>query len=109
LLSFSISGQTKLSSKNRSAIKEYNNGVSYFGAGKMSEASSALLSAVTKDPDFIEAYLVLGDLYNRQKDHKREMEMLKKAVSIDSTFFPTTYLNIGVAAYYSEEYEESIL
>lgn len=109
LFSFSISGQTKLSSKNRSAIKEYNNGVSYFGAGKMSEASSALLSAVTKDPNFIEAYLVLGDLFNRQKNHKREMEMLKKAVAIDSTFFPTTYLNIGVAAYYSEEYEESIL
>ncbi len=111
LLFFScnLSGQTKLSSKNRSAIKDYNSGISYYGAGKMREASSALISALTKDPNFIEAYLVLGDLYHNQNDYKREMEMLKKAVAIDSTFFPTTFLNIGIAAYLNAEYDESIL
>ena len=108
-ISINLSGQIKLSSKNRSAIKDYNSGVSFYGAGKKSEASSALISALTKDPNFIEAYLVLGDLYHSQDDHKKEVEILKKAVAIDSTFFPTTYLNIGIAAYLNADYEESIL
>lgn len=108
-ISINLSGQTKLSSKNRSALKDYNSGVSFYGAGKKREASSALISALTKDPNFIEAYLVLGDLYHSENDHKREMEILKKAVSIDSTFFPTTFLNIGIAAYMNADYDESIL
>lgn len=108
-ISVNLTGQNKLSSKNRSAIKDYNNGISFYGAGKKNEASSALISALTKDPNFIEAYLVLGDLYHSDSNYERELEVLKKAVAIDSTFFPTTFLNIGIASYLNADYDESIL
>jgi flagellar motor protein MotB len=68
----------------------------------------ALYFAIEKDPDFIEAYLVLGDIYNSQSKHQQEMEVLIKAVEIDSTFFPMTLFNIGVAAVKSGNYAEAI-
>lgn len=103
-----VSAQTKLTTKNKTAIKLYEDARKFYGLGKVREASDALLQAIERDKDFIEAHLLLGDIYHNQKEHLKELEILKKAVSIDSTFFPTTYFNIGVAAFNAGLYPEAI-
>ncbi len=111
LLSFlveSASSQERLSTKNRAAIKFYEDARSHYGGGRPENALEALYLAIEKDPDFIEAYLVLGDIYNGQSKHQQEMEVLIRAVEIDSTFFPMTLFNIGVAAVKSGNYSEGI-
>jgi flagellar motor protein MotB len=111
MLSFiaeSASGQERLSTKNRAAIKYYEDARSHYGGGRQEKALEALYFAIEKDADFIEAYLVLGDIYNSQSKHQQEMEVLIKAVEIDSTFFPMTLFNIGVAAVKSGNYAEAI-
>ncbi|GAO28816.1 flagellar motor protein MotB [Geofilum rubicundum] len=111
LMSFFIQGadsQERLSTKSRSAIKNYEEARSHYGGGRIENALEALYQALDKDPDFIEAYLVLGDIYNSQNMHQQEMEVLIKAVEIDSTFFPMTLFNIGVAAVKSGNYSEGI-
>lgn len=107
-LAESASAQERLSTKNRAAIKFYEDARSHFGGGRHESALQALYLAIEKDPDFIEAYLVLGDIYNGQSKHQQEMEVLIKAVEIDSTFFPMTLYNIGVAAVKSGNYSEGI-
>lgn len=104
----SVFGQERLSTKNRAAIKLYEDARSHYGAGRHENALEALYQAIDKDPDFIEAYLVLGDIYNGQNKHQQEMEMLIRALEIDSTFFPMTLFNIGVAAVKSGQYSEGI-
>ncbi len=104
----SASGQERLSTKNRAAIKYYEDARSHYGGGRPDNALEALYLAIEKDPDFIEAYLVLGDIYNGQSKHQQEMEVLIRAVEIDSTFFPMTLFNIGVAAVKSGNYSEGI-
>ena len=104
----SAMGQNKLTTKNKAAIKLYEDARNYYGLGKAVEASNALLQAIERDNNFIEPYLLLGDLYHNQKEHLKEMEILKKAVAIDSTFFPSTYLNIGIAAFNAGLYPEAI-
>lgn len=103
-----LTAQTKLSSRNKAAIKLYEDARNYYGLGKVREASGALLQAIERDKDFIEAHLLLGDIYHNQKEHLKEMEILKKAINIDSTFFPATYLNIGIASFNAGLYPEAI-
>ncbi len=106
--SLSATGQSKLTTKNKTAIKLYEDAKKNYGFGKISEAQNYLLQAIEKDKDFIEAYLLLGDIFHYQKEHLKELEILKKSVDIDSTFFPSTYLNIGIAAFNAGLYPESI-
>jgi outer membrane protein OmpA-like peptidoglycan-associated protein len=108
LFSILITGQQKLSTKNKGAIKLYEDARALYGAGKLDEASKVLYDAIDRDSKFIEAYLVLGDIFNSRKAWDKEMEILKKAVAIDSIFFPTTYFNIGVAAFNAGLYSEAI-
>lgn len=111
LLAFAVGnsyGQERLSTKNRAAIKYYEDARSHYGGGRYDSAVEALYLAIEKDPEFIEAYLVLGDIYNGQSLHQKEMEALVKAVEIDSAFFPMTLFNIGVAAVKSGNYSEAI-
>ena len=111
LLSFlvqNIDAQESLSTKNRAAIKYYEEARSHYGGGRHDEAIEFLRLAIDKDPDFIEAYLVLGDIYNGQDKYLQEMEALIRAVEIDSTFFPMTIFNIGVAAVKGGKYFEGI-
>lgn len=87
-----VSAQDKLTTKNRAAAKLYEEARNFYGLGKITQASNALLQAIDRDKDFIEAHLLLGDIYHNQKDHLKELEILKKAVAIDSTFFPRPIL-----------------
>ncbi|MDG5800014.1 OmpA family protein [Marinilabiliaceae bacterium ANBcel2] len=107
-LTVSLNGQNQLTSDNRRAVNLYNEATRYYTNGESAKAIESLYEAIDRDPEFIEAYLVLGDIYNSDNLYKQEAEVLKKAVSIDSLFFPRTHYNIGVALYKQGEYEESI-
>lgn len=100
--------QERLTSKNKVAVRLYEDARRHYGMGRANEAAEALYQAIDRDPKFIEAYLVLGDIYNNQKEYLKEMEILKKAIAIDSTFFPATILNIGVAAFNAGHYSDAL-
>ena len=104
----SFAQTNQFTTKNKTAIKYYKQAYYDYGKGYFEQTENALYEAIKKDTKFIEAYLFLGDLYNTQKEHLKELEILKKAISIDSTFFPVTFFNIGVAAFNSGFYSESI-
>ena len=98
----------KLTTKNKGAIKLYEQAMFDFGKGNIGSATANLNSAIARDPKFIEAHLLLGDIYNNRNEHLKEMEILQKALAIDSTFYPATYVNIGNAAYNAGLYSEAI-
>lgn len=93
--------------KNRKAIREYQLAVESFGKGQFQSAINSLEKAISYEDNFIEAYLVLGDLYNSSEQYDKEAEALKMAYAIDSTFFPITALNIGIAEFYNEKYVDA--
>lgn len=106
---FTLSAQKdQLRTKNKTAIKLYEQALNDYGIGNSERAAIALWEAVEKDKKFIEAYLLLGDIMNSQKLYSKEMELLIKADAIDSTFFPTTCLNIGVAAFKAGLYSDAL-
>jgi outer membrane protein OmpA-like peptidoglycan-associated protein len=98
----------KQTTKKKAAIKLYEQARNDYGIGITGKAAKVLNEAIAKDSKFIEAYLLLGDIYNTRKEYLKEMETLIKAVAIDSTFFPVTMFNIGEAAFNAGLYLEAI-
>ncbi|MDR2928997.1 MAG: OmpA family protein [Cytophagaceae bacterium] len=103
-----IVGQDKLTTKSRAATKLYEQAGEKYGRMEYNNAVRLLQLAIEKDDRFIEAYLLLGDIYDKQREYHKEMEVLQKAVTIDSTFFKMTHFNIGVAAYNAGAYADAV-
>ena len=55
--------QTKYSTKSRNAIKSYETASYLLDLNNFDEAKTELLNAVKQDDEFIEAYLLLADVY----------------------------------------------
>lgn len=98
-----------LSSKNKKAVKQYNLALENLRKIQINEAIESLTKAIDYDDKFIEAYLILGDIYHKSEFYEKESDILKKAIEIDESFFPITLLNIGEAEFYQENYEEALL
>lgn len=106
---FSLQAQQRpLSSKNRGAVRLYEQAIGAYSDGRSKEALDLLNKATERDPAFVEAFLVQGDIFNEQGEHLKELEMLKQAVALDSTFHPVALFHIGVAAVKSGLYEEGL-
>ena len=79
-----------------------------YGWGRQAEAVSYLEQAVKKDRNFTEAYLLLADIYFKRQEFAKEIEMLNKAISLDSTYFLSAYYNLGVANFYLGNRDETV-
>lgn len=107
IVSFSHA-QNQYSISNRRSIKIYEEARGEYASDNKEEARELLLKALDREPDFMEAMLLLGDLYNSLEKWEREYEILKRALEVDSMFYLPTYYNIGMAAYRSGAFEESL-
>lgn len=84
-----------LSSENKKAIKNYHRATEAYKLGEISETLLLLEKAVKLDTDFIEAWLLLGDVYTDIDSVNSAIESYEKAISIDSAFFMPAYYFIG--------------
>lgn len=107
-ISFFSEAQSRYSVDNKRAIKFYQEGRNHYADGNLEEAKELLFKALDKEAGFMEPMLLLGDLYHSQKQWDKELEILQKALNVDSTFYVPTYYNIGIAAYHAEKYDLSI-
>jgi outer membrane protein OmpA-like peptidoglycan-associated protein len=87
IFSASVNGQ-KLSTKSKKAEKAYINGENSFRIQDIASAEKYFLKAVEIDPDFFEAYMMLGDIYEKNNDDTSAVIAYNKAIEIDTTLFP---------------------
>ncbi|PRZ01054.1 WD40 repeat protein [Marinilabilia salmonicolor] len=99
------SAQSLYSIDNKRTIKFYEEGRNAYASGNIEEAEEMLFKALDREPGFIEAMLLLGDLYHSQEDWNKELKILTRALNTDSTFFIPTYYNAGMAAYNAGNYD----
>ncbi|MFA8300726.1 MAG: OmpA family protein [Hyphomicrobiales bacterium] len=92
LLSFGVTlkGQD-FSIKSRKAIKYYKKATNYYYQRNDDNAIIELGNALEKEPDFIEAYLLLGDIYTDKRKYDKAIDSYQSAIKIDSAFFPNAY------------------
>ncbi|MBT3818342.1 MAG: OmpA family protein [Lentimicrobiaceae bacterium] len=96
-------------SQNKKSIKNYNSAVSYYQMGDYQNAINSLNKSIIYDKNFIEAWLLLGDINADLKKYQEAINAYNGAIGIDSTFFPAVYYFLGGIYYEISEYYNSII
>ncbi|NSW94570.1 MAG: PD40 domain-containing protein, partial [Bacteroidales bacterium] len=89
------------------ALKAYNNGVMSYDYLDYSSAEQYLKQAVAADEKFYEAYMMLGELYTKQKKFSDAANNYRRAVKIDSLFYGPAFFFLANAEMMSGDYSSA--
>ena len=108
LLQFTVTGQEyQFTSTNKKALKFYKIGEGAFKIRENLTAESALEKSTKADKNFIEAWLLLGDVYTELNDVEKAIKAYESAILLDSLFFPRAYHFIGNLQFEKGDYLEA--
>ena len=94
LISSNILGQkyTSLKTASKKLVNAYNDATKLLMQDNQDEATHLLEQLTSSEPKFIDAWLLLGELYNEQKDFVKGRDALEKVVSLDSDYASKTWI-----------------
>lgn len=101
-----VSGQT-YSSGSKRAIKLYEKGKDALRSRAYGEAVDYFKRALEKDRSFIEAYLMLGEVYFEKNEPDKVIFYYTQAMDMNPDFFPTGYFVLGNMHLNQGEYIEA--
>lgn len=93
--SINTSSAQDYSTKNKKAIKIYEAAIQEYNLLYYDEACASLKSSIDKDPNFIEAHILLSQVYNELGQLDNSIESLENAVAINPNFFPNSFYFLG--------------
>lgn len=94
-----IIAQQTLTSHSRKARQAYLEAEKLYAAGKSASALEFLDKAIQADSQFVEAYLLQGELFTNEKKLSLALGSYEKAISVDSAFFPPVFVLMGELQY----------
>lgn len=100
--------QQKVSSTNKKAIKYFNEGKGYYDARNNELAEVNLLLAIEKDPDFVEAELLLAYVYTDARIYDKALIHYERCMEINPDFFPEVYSSAGALQLKFGQYEKAL-
>lgn len=100
--------QMKLSTKSKKATKKFESALNYFDAHNDMAAIEELKDALKADEEFIEAYLLLADIYFAHDDYENEIVQLEKVIALNPEMAKKSYLNLGLAYFLTGNYQEAL-
>ncbi|TAL58853.1 MAG: tetratricopeptide repeat protein [Bacteroidetes bacterium] len=97
---FSIAGiltfsQENYSTKNKKAIKLFEEAKQHYNLRDTEKAKQALLEAIEKDTLFVEAHTMLGYVYGDLNQIEKAIEEIKKALEINPTLLPGNHYTLA--------------
>ncbi len=95
MLFFQSHAQLGLTTKSSKAKKYYNMALQKYKAGKVDVALSILNKCEKYDNNFVELWLLRGDINHEKKDRLAEIKSFRRAISIDPDFFPNVHFLLG--------------
>jgi outer membrane protein OmpA-like peptidoglycan-associated protein/Tol biopolymer transport system component len=109
LLTLNPSFSQELSTSSKKAKKAYMDGELALRVKNYETAKTSFLKATESDPEFFEAYLLLGDVYESLRQDSNAIVAYKRAVEIDPVKFPATFLMLGNLEYKNAYYEDALV
>ncbi len=94
--------------KSNRALKEYNEGVTAYDYLDYGQAELLFKGAISVDKDFFEAYMMLGELMEKQRRYSEAVTNYRSAVRLDSMFFKPVFFSLGIAEMKSGEYASAL-
>jgi len=102
-LSRDVISQSLHTSSNR-ALKAYNDGLAAYDYMDMENAEFYFRTAVDTDSKFFEAYMMLGELYLKQKRFGEAARNYQSAVRLDSVSYKPVFFSLATAEMMSGDY-----
>lgn len=85
----------KYTTDSKRAINLYETALEYYNARQDEQARTTLLKALDADEQFLEARIMLADIYVEMDEYEQAVAQYRKVVSINPTFFPNAYYILG--------------
>lgn len=105
--SLSISAQVTVKTASPKALKHYHKSDDHLDKQNFEGAKKSLLSAVDIEPEFIDAWIRLGDLCYFMQQMDCAIEYMEKAIEISDNYAAKPYYIGGMAAYMSNDFEKA--
>ncbi len=97
----------ELTTKSKKAEKAYNKARDYMRLMEYNLAEYELKTAIEKDPQFIEALLLISELYTDTRKTDSAIAYYRKVLNVDPLFFPRAIYNLADLELNSGHYEEA--
>lgn len=98
----------KYSTKSKTAIKLFEEGMDAFMLERRAEALDRFEKAKLADSHFTEAYFMCAEVYRDLRNYAMQFGNLQKGIELDSTMYITGYYDAGVALNHLYRYGEAI-
>ncbi|MFW5705562.1 MAG: tetratricopeptide repeat protein, partial [Bacteroidota bacterium] len=107
LAGFSVEAQ-ELSTGSRRAVRYYEDGNRRFNLHDFAGAAESLEKAVDIDAGFLEAYMLLGDVYKSTGKKEKAVDMYRQVIRVDSVKYPEVYFFSGLLYFDLQQYQQAI-
>ena len=91
------------------ALKVYKAGLTAFDYVDYIGAERYFKQALEIDNKFYEAYMILGELFSKQKRYGEAASNYQKAIQIDSMFYMPGFFNMATSEIMSGDYEKALI
>ena len=96
------------SSDNAKAIRHYQQATAYYDEKKYTDALEELKKAIDRDKNFVEAYMLMGDIYSDMGMKEESVAAYAEAVRINPEFFPKNFSNLAKEEMKLGKYREAL-
>ncbi len=104
----SVFAQEKLTTRSKKAIDAYNSGIKNYTLNKYTLAAQFLETAIAADPGFIEAYLVLAEVYEADRKPGKAIETYRKGLPLNENYYAYGLVRLGNLEYHEGLYTEAL-
>ncbi len=101
--------QEELSTKSKKAKSYYEKGEQLLQVQKLTEAKLNFQQAIIEDTGFFEAYMLLGEILEQEKDDSTAAVVYKKAIEIDPERYPPVFQILADIEYRNGWYTDASL
>lgn len=99
--------QEKPLTKSKKAIEAYNNGLKQYTLHDYKSAEDLFLSALAADAEFVDAYLMLGQVYEDSNQSLKAIDAYQNALKMNESYYPYGYMRLGNLQYREGQYEKA--
>lgn len=108
LISSGLSAQIHYSTTNKKAIKLFEEGLEYFQKNEMENCENSLLKAVSGDSTFLQAHMLLAQIYDEQQKYLKAIYEYKKVTELSEKFDSRAFYALALNQYYAEKYDDAL-
>jgi flagellar motor protein MotB len=108
LISFTALSQPSLSTTNKKALAQYEQALRAYDKSDYTNSAQALKNAIKFDNRFIEAHIMLSQVYQVTNQVELAVVAAEEAIRINPDFFPHLYYNVANMLFRKGDYERAL-